>query len=202
MRKNPQIFWTIILLLIVGLVFVYFSFSKKESGQMISDIFDIKSSGSETLPIGEGEKVESASFGKNKYQHSQLGFSFEYSKDYSISSFGNYYDTSGQTILLQKKDASDGLQVLITPFDEDIQLSIKRIKKDLPKLNITDEKEENIGDDKNKTQVVIFRSDNNLSTGKSIEAWFVYRNNLYQISSTEASDEVFNEIMKSWRLEE
>jgi hypothetical protein len=202
MRKNPQIFWTLLLLVIVVCIVSFFSLRKnKESGSVL-DVFSSDNSKEEQLPLGEGEKVESSILGKNKYVHSQLGFSFEYPKDVSISSFGNFYDSNGQTVLLQKKDSSEGLQVLITPFDEDIQLSIKRIKKDLPKLNITSEKEESIGEEVNNVQIVTFRSDNNLTTGKSIEGWFVYRKNLYQISSTESSDEVFNELINSWKLEE
>lgn len=202
MRKNPQIFWTILLLVLVICTVGFFSLRNKENGNTVLDILSSNSSKEEKYPLGEGEKVESSILGKNKYVHSQLGFSFDYSKDYTISSFGNFYDSNGQTILLQKKDSSEGLQVLITPFDEDIQLSIKRIKKDLPKLNITSEKEESIGEEENNVQIVTFRSDNNLTTGKSIEGWFVYRNNLYQISSTESSDEMFNELIKSWKLEE
>mgnify|MGYP001575498671 CR=1 FL=1 len=147
----------------------------------------------ENTPLAEGQTVTDSGSQK-KFNHSILGFSFLYNKDYSISSFGNYFDSNGQTILLQK-DSIQGLQILITPFDEDISLTGSRIKKDLPSLVMQNIKEELIGE----TNVVIFESTNNLSTGKSLEGWFIYRKNLYQISSSLEASELFQGIINKWQ---
>jgi hypothetical protein len=114
------------------------------------------------LPIGEGQTVKNVGFSNKEYKHSILGFSFEYTKEYSISSFGNYFDSNGETILLQDKENTKGLQILITPFDENIDLTINRIKKDLPKLSVLDGNEQYIGNGSIKVQVVIFKSNNKI----------------------------------------
>jgi len=201
MRKNPQIFWTILLLSLLCIIWVFFVF-KKDDGKSVIDSFTQSNASSEVLPLGEGQTIKDLTFGGKEYTHIQLGFSFKYPKEYTISSFGNFYDSNGETILLQNEDKSRGLQVLITPFDEDVALTLKRIKKDLPSLSVLEGAETEIGAGNKKVAVVTFKSTNNLTTGKSLEAWFAYRNNLYQISGLEASKELFDELIKTWTFEE
>lgn len=201
MRKNPQIFWTILLLSLLCIIWVFFVF-KKDDGKSVIDSFTQSNASSEVLPLGEGQTIKDLTFGGKEYTHIQLGFSFKYPKEYTISSFGNFYDSNGETILLQNEDKSRGLQVLITPFDEDTSLTLNRIKKDLPSLSVLEGVETEIGSDGKKVAVVTFKSTNNLSNGKSLEAWFIYRNNLYQVSSLEASKELFDELIKTWIFEE
>lgn len=201
MKKNPQIFWTVLLLSLVCIIWAFFAF-KKDGGKSVIDSLTQTNTSTEIFPLGEGQTVKDLTFGGKEYKHALLGFGFKYPKEYTISSFGNFYDSNGETILLQNEDKSRGLQVLITPFDEDITLTLKRIKKDLPSLSVLEGVETEIGDDGKKVAVVIFKSTNNLSSGKSLEAWFIYRNNLYQVSSLEASKELFDELIKTWIFEE
>ncbi len=201
MKKNPQIFWTILLLCIICILWAFFAF-KKDNGKSVIDSLTQSNPSNEVLPIGEGQTVKDLTFGGKEYKHGLLGFGFRYPKEYTISSFGNFYDSNGETILLQNEDKSRGLQVLITPFDEDIALTLKRIKKDLPSLSVLESLESQIGEGDKKVAVVTFKSTNNLTNGKSLEVWFVYRNNLYQISGLEASQELFNELIKTWMFEE
>ena len=202
MNKNPQIFWTVILLSLVVLIWGFFYFRPDEIVDGVENFKSADNKKAEQLPVGEGQNVENVSLGQNKYTHTILGFSFLYSKGYTISSFGNYFDSVGETILVQKAGGSEGLQFLITPFDEDISLTAKRIKKDLPNLSVIDSKEIQIGQGGNKVQAVVFSSNNNLSTGKSVEGWFVYRKNLYQISGPENSKDLFDTIISTWKLEQ
>lgn len=201
MRKNPQIFWTVLLLCLVGIVWAFFAF-RKDGGTSVIDSFTKTNSSAEVLPLGEGQTVKDLTFGGKEYKHGLLGFGFKYPNEYTISSFGNFYDSNGETVLLQNEDKSRGLQVLITPFDEDIALTLKRIKKDLPSLSVLEGVETEIGAGEKKVVVVTFKSTNNLTNGKSLEAWFVYRNNLYQVSGLEASKELFDELIKTWTFEE
>lgn len=201
MKKNPQIFWTVLLLILVCIIWVFFAFKKDEGKSSIDSLLQTNTS-SETLPLGEGQTVKDLTFGGKEYKHGLLGFGFKYPNEYTISSFGNFYDSNGETILLQNEDKSRGLQVLITPFDEDISLTQKRIKKDLPSLSVLEAVETEIGSDGKKVAVVTFKSTNNLSSGKSLEAWFIYRNNLYQVSSLEASKALFDQLIKTWIFEE
>ncbi len=199
MRKNPQIFWTFLLLGLVVIIWGFFAYKNREDVGRQFNFLENEESKTNPLPLGEGQEVKTVSFGSKEYSHKVLGFSFEYSKDYSISSFGNYFDSNGETVLLQKEKGVQGLQILITPFDENIDLTVQKIKKDLPSLSMSEEKEVKIGGGNTSIQAVVFRSGNNLSVGKSIEAWFVYNKNLYQISSTEESEELFDIIIKTWK---
>jgi len=200
MRKNPQIFWSVVLLVIVGVFFVWVYWGdKKEVLDIIKN--DPVQSPLENIPVGEGQEVASVSRDENIYKHKILGFSFSYAKDYNISSFGNYSETDGETILLQKNEGKDGLQVLINAFDENIVLDENRIKKDLPNLSIINPKNVIIGGDTNNVRGISFESNNSLSSGKSIEFWFVYKKNLYQITAKDNSGEVLNKILESWKLE-
>ncbi len=200
MKNNPQIFWTIILLVLVGISWAFFAFRDEKVG--VVDSLSNENDSVEILPLGEGQTVTDAYFGDKQYKHTILGFGFSYPDEYTISSFGNFFDSVGETILLQKIDKAQGLQILVTPFDEDLDLTIKRIKKDLPSLSVLESREIQIGSDEIKVQMVVFESNNNLSTGKSYEGWFVYRKNLYQISSSMDSKELFDKITNSWKLEE
>lgn len=202
MKKNPQIFWSITLIIIAILFWVFFAFKKNNKSGNISDLLKNEDTKSQSLPLGEGQMVTDSYFGDKQYKHTILGFGFSYPDEYAISSFGNFFDSTGETILLQKIDKAQGLQVHITPFDEDVDLTTKRIKKDLPSLSVLEAREVQIGSDDKKVQMVVFESDNNLTTGKSYEGWFVYRKNLYQISSSADSKELFDKITSSWKLEE
>lgn len=202
MKKNPQIFWTIILLIVVAIIWAFFSYGDNKEGDLVKSFTETGNDKKETLPLGEGQTVTESLFGSKQYKHTILGFGFSYPDEYTISSFGNFFDSVGETVLLQKVDKAQGLQVHITPFEEDVELSIKRIKKDLPSLSVLEAREVQIGSKEKKVQMVVFESDNNLSTGKSYEGWFVYRNNLYQISSSAESKELFDKIISTWKLEE
>ncbi|KND48322.1 MAG: hypothetical protein AB198_01220 [Parcubacteria bacterium C7867-003] len=161
MKKSPQIFWTILFLGIIVLIWVFFSL--RNYGGLASNKIETKNSEIEVLPLGEGQTVEKVSPNIKQYKHSILGFSFEYGIDYNISSFGNYFDSTGESILLQKENGEQGLQIVITPFDEDIVLTVKRIKADLPKLSVIDPKEVQMGGERG-TFRVTFLSENNLSS--------------------------------------
>jgi hypothetical protein len=202
MKKNPQIFWSITLITVVAIIWVVFAFKKNDKSGNMSELLKNEDAKSQALPLGEGQLVTDSYFGDKQYKHTILGFGFSYPDEYTISSFGNFFDSVGETILLQKIDKAQGLQILITPFDEDLDLTIKRIKKDLPSLSVLEPREIQIGSDEKKVQMVVFESNNNLSTGKSYEGWFVYRKNLYQISSSVDSKELFDKITSSWKLEE
>lgn len=199
--KNPQIFWTIAFLILGVGVWAWFHFSHGSNPASADSFLSDRTASQENLPLIEGQSVADVSATEKSFTHSILGFSFSYLKDYNISSFGNYYDSAGETILLQKDGGAQGLQVLVTPFDEDTALTIARVKKDLPSLNVTNAVEQNIGAE-NGTQAVVFSSTNNLSTGPSFEAWFIYKKQLYQVSSSQTSKELFDKVISTWKFQE
>lgn len=153
-----------------------------------------------TIPaLPRGESVTVLALGLKKYTHSLLGFSFEYPAQFSISSFGSAYDDTGETVLLQGGKEEKGLQVLITPFDEDVALTEERIHRDIPDLVMFDVATQTLGNEKKTVQAVVFTSTNSFM-GKSVEAWFVRNGQLYQLSAPAAAQDVFTKALDSWEF--
>ena len=69
------------------------------------------------------------------------------------------------------------------------------IEKDIPDLLITDAQTVEIGDN---YKGLAFKSDNSAFGGASREVWFVFRNNLYQISTYEKFDELLKKVFSTW----
>lgn len=148
--------------------------------------------------LGAGQSVAVASPDTKKYTHSTIGFSFIYPVSLTISSFGSVYDASGETVLLQDK-GKNGIQVLITPFNEDITLTASRIHKDIPSIEMTEVKTLTVGGSNSNVQAVAFKSNNSLM-GKSREVWFVKDKRLYQISASIEIGEAFDKLISSWKF--
>jgi len=106
-------------------------------------------------------------------------------------------DGGGKTIVLQ--DTSDnGIQITVTPFDENIHsLTEERIHQDVPDLAITDPQPVDIGD--NDTGLA-FESDNPAFDGASRDVWFVFRGNLYQISTYKRLDPLLKAMFSTWKF--
>lgn len=132
-----------------------------------------------------------------KYADAVLGFSFAYPATFSASSFGEADDSSGKTILLQSAAGEKGMQVLITPFDEDVALTPERIHEDIPDLAMGEVSTRTLGTGGKTAQAVIFESANS-SMGESREAWFVYEKRLYQVSAPLTAQDAFTAVLASW----
>lgn len=129
------------------------------------------------------------------YTDTDYGFSFAYPEGYAASAFSDLEDT--KTILLGGSIAKSGAQVFVSLFDEDITLTVERIKEEMPDLSMFEP--QNLSVDG--VTGVVFRSTNALDT-ESRELWFVYNGNLYQISvpvTTQTQPELFDAIIKTWK---
>lgn len=106
-----------------------------------------------------------------------------------------------ETIVLEDKVPSKspvGVQITITPFDEDLKvLTADRVKQDVPDLAISDIQTIEIGDE---YKGLAFKSDNEAFDGASREVWFVFRQNLYQISTYERLDPLLQAIFGTWQF--
>lgn len=151
------------------------------------------------LTESQGQSVMTLSSGIKKYSHPLLGFSFEYPATFSISSFGSPDDDAGETILLQGSKEEKGLQVLITPFDEDIVLTEGRIHQDIPDLMMSDVSMRTLGTGEKTVRAIVFMSTNSFM-GKSREAWFVRNGQLYQLSAPAVAQDVFTKALDSWEF--
>ena len=102
------------------------------------------------------------------------------------------------TILIESSDRADGIQILVSPFDEDVRaLTAERIQQDVSDLMITDSQTVEIGE--NYTGLA-FKSDNEAFDGASREVWFVFRGNLYQISTYDRLDSLLKKIFSTWKF--
>ncbi len=107
-------------------------------------------------------------------------------------------EAGGTGILLESDSRSDGVQITILPFDEDLRsLTKARIEQDIPDLVITDSQTIEIGDTHTG---VAFKSDNESFDGASREVWFVFRGNLYQISTYERLDPLLQKMFATWKF--
>jgi hypothetical protein len=105
-------------------------------------------------------------------------------------------DSGATTILLQNEDKTDGVQIIVTPFSEDLHtLTADRIHQEIPDMKISEPQPVQIGD--NYTGLA-FKSDNEEFNGASREVWFVFRGNLYQISTYDRLDPLLKSIFGTW----
>ncbi len=131
------------------------------------------------------------------YQNDQFNF--------SLSMPGNFEarqleadENGATTILVESTDRADGVQIIVSPFDEEITaLTKERIEQDVPDLVITDPQILEIGD--NSTGLA-FKSDNEAFDGASREVWFVFRGHLYQISTYDRLDPLLKKIFSTWKF--
>ncbi len=131
------------------------------------------------------------------YQNDQLKFSLSIPGNFEARQLAD--DGLGATtILLESTDRADGVQIIVSPFDEDLhELTAERIKLDVPGLAISDPQPVEIGEN---YKGLAFKSNNEAFDGASREVWFVFRGNLYQISTYDRLDPLLKKIFSTWKF--
>ena len=105
--------------------------------------------------------------------------------------------TDVETVVLEDAQAQ-GIQIVVSPFDEDIStLTQERIQQELPDMKISEPERVEIGESHTG---LAFKSDNPAFDGASREVWFVFRGNLYQISTYERLDPLLKAIFQTWKF--
>lgn len=132
------------------------------------------------------------------YSNDSYNFSLKMPESFDATKFGG--DQGGTTIVLQDKE-NNGIQIVVTPFDEDTGggylLTEERIKQDVPDLRMSEAQPLEVGS--NYTGLA-FKSDNAAFGGASREVWFVFRGNLYQISTYARLDDLLKQIFATWQF--
>lgn len=130
------------------------------------------------------------------YTHPTLGFSFKHPDTFSVSTIPN--DDGSEAIIVQNITTNIGVQILVTSFEgEDIDLTPDIIKTDIPDLAVKDAQEVLIGENR---KGLAFLSDNEAFGGKSREVWFVFRGNLFQISTYAELDPFLRGLFGTWQF--
>lgn len=158
------------------------------------------------VPSGFGEVRPSAlNFGSGTYEGPPL------SADYTNSKYGFSLDTpegftvgelppeeNGAQAIVIQNDAGEGIQIYVTPFSDDRRvLTEADIRADIPDMDIRSVEKIEIGPDH---IGVAFLSDNEAFGGDSREVWFVFRGNLYQISTYARLDPLLQAMFSTWRF--
>src|SRR3989344_1245770 len=127
---------------------------------------------------------------REEYRNEQYGFSLTMPEGFTAREVED-------SIVLEDSSAN-GIQIMITPIDEDIPaLTVERIKADIPDMQISDEQVVEVGSSRTG---LAFRSDNEAFGGASREVWFVFRGNLYQISTYDRLDPLLQAIFQTWQF--
>ena len=146
----------------------------------------------EELREGTVEEVEERN--TERYTNTTYGFSLEYPKGYKV---GVFEEVGGKVILIQNPQDREGFQIYVAPFDEPGPITPERIKLDLPDLRIDEPQRVVVGG--GNIEALIFRGESE-EFGESREVWFVYGDNLYQVTTHADLDHFIGPIMESWRF--
>jgi hypothetical protein len=135
----------------------------------------------------------------SEYRNSVYGFSLTMPEGFEASEL--YDDAAESLTTLIQNDQGDGVQIYITPFDEDTgagyTLTRERILQDIPDMQIKEEQVVEIGEN---YKGLAFLADDTLFGGESRAVWFVYRGNLYQINTYARLDQLLKNIFATWQF--
>lgn len=129
-----------------------------------------------------------------RYSNTTFGFSLRMPADFHA---GTVPSGKGTAIVLQNAKG-DGIQILVTPYGSDLHdLTAGDIRAAIPNLTVSDVQQVDIGAS---YKGVAFRSDNQAFGGDSREVWFVFRGNLYQISTYGRLDSLLKAMFGTWNF--
>jgi hypothetical protein len=188
--------WKIIIILFVLIIVGGFAYLKypKNTIQKTNEIPVQEESQAQIDDIVPGE-IKNVNESYNTFTHKKYGFSFEYPSNMSAS---NFAEGEGEQVVFQG-DNKDWFQIYITPWDENGDITVNRIKKDLPDILISDpqtvilgpKQKEGIG-----PKALIFWSKDS-GLGDTREVWFVYEGNLYQLTTYKRLDQMVGKVLST-----
>ena len=181
MKKKVLIIACIVLLVAVG-VGVWYSVSKDDAE-------------------GEGAAAEAAAPYEvppiqDEYKNDEFRFSLGLPEGFAAQEFKEE-GSAGKSVVLQDAKGN-GIQILITPYPDDTKIiTADDVRADIPDMKVTDDQVVEIGND---YRGVAFMSDNEAFDGASREVWFVFRGNLYQISTYARLDSLLQSMFATWKF--
>lgn len=107
-------------------------------------------------------------------------------------------DENGAHTIVLQNDKGEGIQIYITPYPEDPKsVTAGDVRSAIPDMQVTEDQVVQIGAN---YQGVAFKSDNDAFEGDSREVWFVFRGNLYQISTYARLDGLLQAMFGTWKF--
>lgn len=183
------------ILIIAGL---WWGLKDKQSGNSVADNLPDITLGETTAENPEpGEAKSPGGFwsnlfggGDKNYLDTTSKFTFSYPKDYSVKEIPAPAEGEARTLLLSKGENAPSVQVAVSPFDEEIVLTIERIETDVPDLEMKNPQAIDIAG----TKGVKFESD------AGVNVWFIAKGNLFQLTAFSAEVGVLDEIVSSFKI--
>lgn len=127
------------------------------------------------------------------YTNNAYGFSLRMPATFTATA-GTGIDAAASTTILLQNSAADGVQILISPWDEPASaLTPARITKDTG-LTVSDPQPISLSGATGLT----FKSDNPAFNGAAGEAWFIAGGNIYQMSTYAADDALLKSMLATW----
>lgn len=194
MKKNLPYFLLIAILAAAGFFVYFFRSSHSTPSPLSSENQQTSKETKQALSDAQNQMAKAEE--QSVYTHPDPYFSFNYPKTMNASSFE---EAEGETVLLQSSPSGAGgvgtlgMQIFISPFEEDITLTAERIKKDIPGIKMSGEKPVSVG---NITAASFMGQDESL--GQTYEVWLVYNKHLYQILSYASQKDLVNKILATW----
>jgi len=125
------------------------------------------------------------------YTNDKYKFSLTLPEDFKASESS----VDGKDTIVFQNAKSEGIQIAISPYDDIKTLTAEMIEREIPDMKILDTQPVEIGSN---YKGVAFKSDNEAFSGASREVWFVFKGNLYQISTYERFDELLKAMFGTW----
>ena len=122
-------------------------------------------------------------------------FSFQYPKGFVVNS--HPVSGGGKIVAERITGQKEGFQIAFWPFDETGPLTIERIKKDIPDIEINNFRNIEIATD---FPAVAFESADEIM-GRTFEVWFIYKEKLYQVMTYPTFAEQMEKILTTLRFE-
>lgn len=144
--------------------------------------------GSGASPTNSAQTTNSDVFTENS-----LGFSFAIPAGFHAQKLLN---DSGETILVQSADDTNGFQVYITPFTGSAS--------DIIKQNIEQQARMTVANDSPITVASVAQGlqfDSASDTPPTRQAWFVYQGYLYQAQTWASDAQLLQQILASWKFQ-
>jgi len=129
-----------------------------------------------------------------EYSDSKGRFSFRYPAQFIVSAVPG---ESGEAILVQNYDTGIGVQILTTPSGKDADITAGMIREDIPGIRIEDVQVVEIGSNR---KGVAFLSNNPEFGGRSRDVWFMYKKELYQITTYANQDAFLKGLFGTWKF--
>jgi hypothetical protein len=174
--------------LIVAIIGVFYLPNKNGS----TDIFSNESKMWDASPL---EKTSKYKYTEN-YTNPVRRFSFNHPKEFAVTSI---LSDGIEIVLIQNADKKIGVQIVISPFlGEDLDITPEIIRTDIPEMKIDAAKELIIAPSR---KGLSFESDNPAFGGQSSEIWFVFKGNLYQLSTYYEFKDFLQGLFATWKFQ-